>query len=153
MLLELNRDVETDNNTTGELLHDSKHFCYTLEDKVREVYSNGQWVWRPWYKIKGKTAIPSGENEVNIDSSNRYKREMPHLINVPDFTGIRIHPGNTDEDTEGCILPGVGRGTDYVSYSRTAYQKLFNLIEDTIAHGVKVMIKITNTSPLEGLHT
>ena len=60
------------------------YFCDTLEPTWRD-YANGA------YKVKGRSAIPEG----------RYA-----VLGVPKFEGIRIHAGNTSEDTEGCILVG-----------------------------------------------
>jgi len=86
--------------TIGELLIDGKHECHTLEDVVR---ADG-------VKVYGETAIPPGVYSVDITYSPRFKRDLPLLIGVQNFIGIRIHPGNTASDTEGCILVGQGRG-------------------------------------------
>jgi hypothetical protein len=56
---------------------------------------------------------------------------MPLLLDVPMFTGIRIHSGNTAEDTRGCILVGEWRAPDWVGDSRRAFARLFPLIEGT----------------------
>ena len=74
------------------------------------------------------TAIPTGTYNVVITPSNRFKRDLPLLENVPGFTGIRIHPGNTAADTEGCILVGKGHSTRSVTDSRAAFNDLFNRI-------------------------
>ena len=113
MKIEVKRLYKTENSTIGELTIDGKFECYTLEDKEREV------------KIKCETAIPKGTYKVIINQSNRFKKLMPLVLNVPNFEGIRIHPGNSNHDTEGCILVGQTRSKDYISKSRKAYEILF----------------------------
>jgi len=117
MKLLLKRLHRTDNSTIGELYVDGKFECYTLEDKEREV------------KIKSETAISKGVYKVIINKSNRFKRLLPLLLNVPDFEGVRIHSGNTNHDTEGCILVGVTRSKDFIGKSRVAFQKLFTKMQ------------------------
>jgi hypothetical protein len=95
MLLTIKR-VEGPWFTIGFLNVDDRFFCYTLEDKVRP----------PGEKVPGQTAIPYGRYRVELTPSTRFKRVMPLLLSVPNFTGVRIHAGNTTEDTEGCILVG-----------------------------------------------
>jgi hypothetical protein len=101
--------------TIGEMMIDGKHECYTLEDVVR---ADG-------IKIPGETAIPAGTYTVDITPSPRFKRELPLLIGVKNFIGIRIHPGNTASDTEGCILVGQGRAQNCILSSRAAFDALF----------------------------
>jgi hypothetical protein len=113
MLITVKRLYKTENSTIGELLVDGLFECFTLEDKEREV------------KIKGETAIPKGTYKVIINESNRFKRELPLLLNVPNFEGVRIHSGNTNHDTEGCILVGQSRNKNYIGQSRKAFEKLF----------------------------
>lgn len=71
---------------------------WTQEDAVRKLGPKGEG------KIAGKTAIPAGTYKVVATMSNRFKRETAQLLDVPFFEGIRIHGGNTAEDSEGCIL-------------------------------------------------
>lgn len=106
--------------TIGTLRVDGKDAgVFTLEDVVRE----GE-------KIAGKTAIPAGRYRVVIDHSNRFGRDLPRLLDVPGFTGVRIHPGNTDADTEGCILVGYEwKGGDFIGRSRAAFDWLFVQLE------------------------
>ena len=104
---------KTENSTIGELTIDGKFECFTLEDKERDV------------KIKGETAIPKGTYKVIINQSNRFKRLLPLLIDVKGFEGVRIHPGNSNHDTEGCILVGLNRSVDYITKSRKAFYALF----------------------------
>lgn len=122
MQLTLNRFDITDNCTIGKILIDGKFFCYTLEDRVRES------------KIPGITAIPRGNYRVIKSYSNRFKRDMLQLVDVPGFSGIRIHAGNTAKDTEGCILVGLTAGDETIYRSREALrlleEMLFPLKED-----------------------
>jgi hypothetical protein len=117
MQITVKRLHKTDTSTIGELLIDGIFECYTLEDIERQV------------KIKAETAIPKGTYKVIINQSNRFKRLMPLLLNVPNFEGVRIHAGNTNHDTEGCILVGRTRSKDFIGQSRKAYDKLFKKMQ------------------------
>jgi hypothetical protein len=130
MLMQLNRESFTDKSTIGELAVDGKFECYTLEDVVREE------------KIKGETAIPAGTYEIAITYSNKFKKYLPLLMNVPNFEGVRIHPGNRPEDTEGCILVGQTKDDDFVGHSVAAFDNLFPKIKAAIVKE-KVFIEIT----------
>ena len=123
----------TQSSTIGIMfLNDSPQiFCYTLEDTVRGV----------GIKIPGKTAISAGRYEVIVDFSNRFQRMMPHVLNVPNFEGIRIHWGNTDKDTEGCILLGMTKSEGFIGQSKIAFEKFFPLLEEALKIG-KVFITI-----------
>jgi hypothetical protein len=70
---------------------------------------------------------------------------MPILLDVPNFEGIRIHSGNDDGDTEGCILVGLSRGKDMIFDSRLAFVKVKELIGAKIAYDERVFITITKT--------
>ena len=117
MKIEIKRLYKTENSTIGELNIDGKFECYTLEDKERDV------------KIKGETAISKGTYKVIINQSNRFKKLLPLLLNVPNFEGVRIHPGNSNHNTEGCILVGQSISKDYISKSRKAFEKLFKKMQ------------------------
>jgi hypothetical protein len=130
MEMRVTRQVFTDESTIGELTIDGVHQCFTLEDKVRDE------------KIFGQTAIPAGRYEVTVSFSNHFKKKLPLLMNVPNFEGVRIHPGNTAKDTKGCILVGMTKGTNVVSNSRDAFDALFAKIL-AAAEQEKVFIEIT----------
>lgn len=132
MELKLTRKWLTTNSTIGELSVDGKYECFIIEDNYPT----------PWVKTPGKTAIPAGKYEVIVNMSNRFKVDMPLLLNVPQYAGIRIHPGNTAAHTEGCLLPGRIRQTDKVLESKLAYEALFTKIKAAIAKGEKVHIEI-----------
>ena len=104
--------------------------CFSLEDPAREV------------KIPGITGIPAGRYQVIVSHSNRFNVDTPEILAVPGFTAIRIHPGNTAQDTEGCILPGINAGIDEVLQSRIAFDLLFDRIRSALQRG-SVFIKIT----------
>jgi hypothetical protein len=129
MKLLLKRLHKTDKSTIGELSIDGKFEAYTLEDVERKD------------KIFGKTAIPKGTYDVIMTMSNRFKKMMPLLLNVPNFEGVRIHSGNKSEDTEGCILIGKTRGQDFIGGSRDAIAKFYPKLESALKVG-KVTITI-----------
>lgn len=114
------RDTFTENSTIGKMLIDGAFFCYTLEDTIRDT------------KIAGETAIPYGTYKVIVNMSNRFKRLMPLLLNVPNFEGVRIHNGNTKEHTHGCILVGATKSKDFIGDSKVTFNKLM-----TKLNGVK----------------
>jgi hypothetical protein len=122
----LQRDPSKPIVTIGDLYVDGVWQCYTLEDAVREVAGQPVETW----KVPGATAIPAGIYTVIIDFSSRFGRPMPHVLNVPGFSGIRIHPGNYASDTEGCILVGSMTHADMVTNSRLAFNSLFTKLED-----------------------
>ena len=119
MLIEVKRFEFKDTHTVGKMYVDGIYECYTLEDAVR----NGT-------KVIGKTAIPIGTYKLIIDASIRFKQDMPHILDVPDFTGVRIHAGNTSADTDGCILLGsTWAGKDFIGNSKIAYKKFFDKLK------------------------
>ncbi|MCB4811708.1 DUF5675 family protein [Methylovorus menthalis] len=127
--------------TPGRLYIDGDLECFTLEDQFRE--SEG-WLIDSW-KIHGKTAIPRGTYQVVITYSNRFKRQLPLLLDVPGFEGIRIHTGNTTADTEGCILVGADDGNwqdAWLGSSKIAFNKLFPKIQMALGRGEKVWLTV-----------
>lgn len=130
MKLELKRLHRTEKSTIGELYVNGKFECYTLEDVERKE------------KVYGETAIDKGTYQVVVTYSNAFKQNMPLLLNVPKFQGIRIHSGNTDKHTLGCILVGQTRSVDFIGNSRLAYKSLFSKIK-AAAKKEKVYITIS----------
>ena len=93
-------------NHDGEGAKGAEHFGYTLEDQRQ-----------PGEKVMSETRIPEnsytlGYQEIITPMTERYRKKYPwfdkhlHVKNVPNFKGIYIHIGNTDEDTAGCLLVG-----------------------------------------------
>jgi len=116
--------------TLGQLLVNGEHECWTLEDVVRP---NGE-------KVFGETAIPYGRYRVVVTHSSRFQRDLPLVCDVPNFSGIRIHPGNLATQTEGCLLVGRGHTGNSVTESRLAFDALFPKIRDAIDKGEEVWI-------------
>ena len=125
MRLRLIREPSIETCTHGSLYVDGAWCMWTLEDVVREVEGQPVSAW----KIPGRTAIPAGTYRVALTTSQRFGRVLPLLVDVDGFSGVRIHPGNTAADTEGCILPGTGRVPGRVTGSRVAFEQLYERLE------------------------
>lgn len=136
MELLLQREKSTTKSTAGQLFlvkENPVFFCYTLEDVVRAI------------KIKGETAIPSGSYRVVVTMSNRFKKRLPLLLNVPDFEGVRLHGGNDSGDTEGCLLLGKKRDSvDRISNCAPAVDAIIQLIDAATARREETWIEIKN---------
>jgi hypothetical protein len=136
--------------TIGEIRidGDAARACWSLEDEVREVYGTPVADW----KVPGKTAIPLGKYKVIVNRSERFKRMLPLLLDVEGFTGVRIHPGNTEADTEGCILVGdqLTKEQDAIlgGTSRPAFERLFAEIQAAIDVGEEVWLTLENAFPV-----
>lgn len=105
--------------TTGRLYYDGDEI-FTLE--------------LPWLdNQKDVSCIPAGTYTCQLLWSNRFQKIMPRLLFVPERDGILIHPGNTEANTEGCILVGTslaGNSTSYLLNSRDAFVGLYDWLLD-----------------------
>jgi hypothetical protein len=137
--------------TNGMLFVDGVFECFTLEDQVREGS-----------KIMKETAIPLGEYEIKYRNIGGYDSKyrarygtdwhngMLELQDVPNFTYILIHTGNTDEHTAGCLLVGetqqdLDKGKDgFVGGSGDAYKKFYPKVRDALNAGEKVTIRYSD---------
>jgi len=131
--------------TTGRLSLDGNPMLFTLEDTVREVPGVAVEHW----KVPGKTAIPVGNYRVTLDWSNRFQRFTPRLLNVPGFDAIRVHPGNTTGDTEGCILVGMGLVGLEVRESRMAFEILYLHLAAAFISMQLIWCSVENFTPSE----
>lgn len=119
-------------------LNDAFH-CFGLEDPIRDA------------KIKGIAAIPAGNYKVELRHSPRfsarYGHEMLWLRNVSNFEYILIHPGNTVDDTEGCLLVGsrvgVLKNKIAVLNSTNTYNNLYRKVVEFAKNGT-LKIEIIN---------
>ena len=138
MHIRVMREPSINDTTLGSLFIDDHWQCHTLEDVIRPA---GE-------KVRNKTAIPPGRYKLILSMSNRFKKIMPEVLNVPLFTGIRIHSGNTAKDTAGCLLVGQTRSveTRSIGRSRVAYKAL--MLKLTAAVKASETIYITFVNPL-----
>ena len=138
----IDRKWHRSNYIIGNLYLNGIFFSNTLEDKDRGLKQDMALDIIKELKVYGQTAIPSGRYKVVVTYSNRFKRPLPLLLNVPGFDGIRIHAGNTPEDTHGCILVGKNDRVGQVRQSRVFMARLQQVIENTINNGGKVFLDI-----------
>lgn len=83
---------DTDGSYGVLIREDGSPWLLTLEDEQRQ-------------NQRGVSAIPEGTYTVMRTNTPKHG-ECFMVMNVPDRTAILIHPGNTEADTEGCILLG-----------------------------------------------
>lgn len=136
MRLLLDRSNYGDKSTTGDLYVDGVWECATLEDSIQPND----------VKVKGETCIPDGSYAVKLTQSVHFGRKLPLLIDVPGFEGIRIHPGNTVGDTEGCLLVGenietVG-GLPFLLHSKNAFDRLYEKLSLADDKGEAITIEV-----------
>ena len=123
MKLSLQRIFYGDKSTLGKLYIDDAFACFTLE--------------LPYKHGEPGSAIPEGTFPVELRPSPKflasddpwarnYAYRMPHIQNIPGRSLIMIHWGNEPENTEGCVLVGLGYRKDYVSHSREAFAGVFD---------------------------
>lgn len=127
--------------TIGKMYINGDYFCDTLEDRVRDINKNGKFD-NGEVKIAGETAIPYGRYQVIVNVSPKFKRELPRLLNVPNFEGILIHRGNTDKDSAGCILVGENKVKGKVINSTPYEQKIVQMMKEVLSKGEEIWITI-----------
>lgn len=125
MTLRLIREPSRDDCTHSVLFINGHFECFCLEDVIRERPGQPVETW----KILGRTAIPEGRYKIALTMSQRFKRVLPLVVDVPGFSGVRIHPGNEAVDTDGCLLPGSGRAAGRVTGSRIAFEHIFEQLQ------------------------
>lgn len=130
MDLKLKRIFRGDKYTIGHLYIDGNYYCDVLEDVDRELSNDMSEEEIKKIKVYGKTAIPTGRYKIEVTYSPKFKRYLPILLNVRGFSGIRIHSGNTAEDTLGCLLVGFNKEKGKVLNSRVTSDKLTALLRN-----------------------
>ncbi len=143
-LLVLHRKFRGPDYTIGKLYWQNGtkevYICDILEDPVRNKITSSL---NNFVKVFGKTAIPYGTYEIIRSFSNRFNKVLPLLLNVPHYDGVRIHSGNTAEDTDGCLLPGFNKVKGKVVDSRKVFKDLDDRLVKWLKTG-KVYIQIVD---------
>lgn len=140
MNIQLKRIAKKETYTIGKLYLDGVYFCDTIEDKDRGLNQTMSINDIKKKKVYGETATPTGTYKLVIDYSNRFKKNMAHILNVPGYEGIRIHTGNSAKDSLGCIIVGKNKVVGKVVESRDTYNQLFPILQKAFKEGE---IKIT----------
>ena len=140
MQIELHRRYRKNGYTIGLLYINGQFVCNTLEDTDRGLTSAMSVNNIAAVKVKGKTAIPTGSYPVIMSYSPRFKKQMPLICGVKGFEGIRIHSGNSAEDTEGCILCGKNTEVGRITSSKIWTEKVYEYIRGGLKQGVTIDI-------------
>lgn len=134
MQFTLMRQPSFKETTIGQLFEGGDLVCFTLEDTVR--YSEEKKVW-------GQTAIPAGNYKIIETFSPKFGCLMPLLVGVPNFEAIRIHWGNSADDTDGCIITGTSvPDARHVTASRAAFNLVHNKLREAWARYEDCFISI-----------
>ncbi len=139
MKLLLKRIAKMEKYTIGKLYIDGKYFSDTLEDTDRNLTSTMSKDEIVKVKVYGKTAIPTGTYVVDMNTvspkfgkrswAQPYEGKVPRLQDVPGYEGVLIHPGNTADDTSGCILVGRNKVKGQVVESQNTFHSLMNILK------------------------
>lgn len=141
MKLKLERVEFKETYTIGKLYINDSYFCDTLEDKNRDINKNGKFD-NEEKKVYGETCIPFGTYNIKMTYAPKFKRELPWLQDVPSFSGILIHAGNTARDSAGCILVGKYTAPGQIYQTRKYESKLVERIKGAISKGEPISITI-----------
>lgn len=150
MKLTLKRIAKKPGYTIGRLYIDGQYYCDTIEDTDRNLDQSMAVEVIQSVKVPKQTAIPIGTYEVsmNIVSPSYSKKKaykwtggvMPRLLNVPGWSGVLIHPGNTADDSEGCILVGQNLKVGQVLNSQKVFKPLWQQLHARRAEGITITI-------------
>lgn len=142
MRLILERVAPRPTYTIGRLYVEGAYLCDTLEDTVRPR----------GVKVYARTAIPEGRYRVRMDVRSprfgsrplyrKYGGRLPRLEGVPGFEGILIHPGNSAEDTAGCILVGENKQVGRLINSLITFDKLWHILESARLRGEEITVSV-----------
>lgn len=154
MKIKVERTYRGPKYTIGHLYIDGTYFCDTLEDPDRGLDQTMPITDIVKKKIKGDTCIPYGKYTVTLDVvSPKYSNtakypyakiangKMPRVLGVKGFDGILIHAGNTQKDTEGCLLVGYNKVKGQVINSQATWQKLYKIMMNAKSLGQGITVE------------
>lgn len=142
MEIRVKRIARKDGYTIGQMSLNNEYFCDTLEDTDRGLKSTMSEEEILSKKRKGITAIPTGEYDVILTFSPKFKRVLPLLLNVPGYQYIRVHHGNLPSSTDGCLLVGENKVKGQIINSRATLEKLMSVLLECEKKKEKVTITI-----------
>ena len=154
MELLLDRKWKKETYTIGKLYLNGEPYCETCEDKDRHLNKSMPLSKIKEVKVAALTAIPTGIYNVRMDIispkyslkpwyvKNCHGARMPRLENVPGWSGVLIHPGNTAKDSEGCILVGKNDTAGMVTNSKAIFLNLYNKMYGSYKKGEKITLTI-----------
>ena len=142
MEIRVKRIARKDGYTIGKMYINGAYFCDTLEDTDRGLKNTMSVDEILSKKRKGVTAIPTGEYDVILTFSPKFKRVLPLLLNVPGYQYIRVHHGNLPSSTDGCLLVGENKIKGQIINSRATLERLMSVLLECEKKKEKVTILI-----------
>ena len=115
--------------TIGKMYIDGDYYCDTLEDKDRGLKDSDPIADIKMKKVYGETAIPTGMYSVQVTYSPKFKKDLPLILNVKGFDGIRIHNGSTADSSLGCVLVGKNKIKGGIIESKVTLEALMKKLE------------------------
>lgn len=141
MKILIERIANRDTYCIGKMYINGEYFCDTLEDRDRGLDCTMTEEEIAKIKVYGQTAIPIGMYRLILNYSPKFKKVLPLLLDVKGYSGIRIHSGNTEKDTLGCILVGQNKVVGQVINSRVTYNALYKRIQQHDGENILIEIK------------
>lgn len=140
--------------TIGRVFVNGVFECNSMEDKDRGLTQDMPLSKIKEVKVAAQTAIPAGTYKIRMDVvspkyslkpwyvKNCHGARLPRLENVPGYSGVLIHCGNTAADSAGCILVGKNDVVGMVTDSKNTFLKLYNKMYAAYKKGEKIELTI-----------
>lgn len=154
MKLLLKRIAKKETYTIGRIYVDGKYECDCIEDKDRHLTQDMPLKKILEVKVAAKTAIPTGTYTIRMDVispkyslkpwyiKNCHGARLPRFENIPGWSGVLFHCGNTAADSAGCLIIGMNTVVGMVTESKATFLKLYNKMYNAYKKGEKITITI-----------